>query len=261
MKRGFTGFVLLIHAALVLTAGSQETPHFLKPLDPIGFSEKEILQLLLITQPSPHPARVDVGSPILWVYWRNIHGHHLLKLRKDRLYQRDLPPKRDPFNGPDVPYEEVFQLALSRAEDLEVHQKFTSMKEYEGVDVKTMQTSVPDEVAERLITLWDALTRTLQYPASSSGGGRHRYEGQHFIAGFNGPPNISSERRLGGVWEPKDGPLFDFANISMKLHQLFLKPEPIDPFNTGSPKASTTESLHKEIIASCKLLEAKLNKR
>ena len=257
MKRSFTGLVRLVLAAAVLTAHSQETPQFLEPIDAIGFSEKEVLELLLSPQPSPHPARVEVGYRILWVYWRNIYGHHLLVLRKDKVYQKDLSPSLDPFKPDDVPYEGVFQLVLSKVEDPNVHQKITSGKEHKGIDVKTMQTSVPNEVADRMITLWDALTRTLQYGASYSGGDRHRYQGHHFIAGFDGTPDKSSGRRLGGVWSPKDGPLFDFANISMKLYQL-VQPMPIDPFRTT---AWSPESTQREIISSCELLEAKLKKR
>jgi hypothetical protein len=263
MIRSFAGLVLVLLSASVLTVYSQETPSFLEPIDPIGFGEKEILELLLLPQPSPHPKRVEVGSPFLWVYWRNVYGNHLLTLRKDRVYQRDLPPSLDPFKAHDVPYKEIFQLALSEAEDPNVHWKITSMKEHEVIDVKTMQTSIPDEVAVRLITLWDALTRTLQYGDSHSGGGHHRYQGHHFIAGFDGPPNKSSGRRLGGVWSPKDGPLFDFANISMNLYQL-VNPMPIDPFKTTSQNdqtAVTSEVALRAIISSCELLEAKLKKR
>ncbi len=246
---------MLALAATVLSAYSQETPHFLEPIDPIGFNEKEILELLRAAQPDAHPTRVEVGYTILWVYWRNIHGHHILKLRKDRVYQRDLPPSRDPFEAPDVPYEDVFTLALSKVVVPNLHQ-------LEGIDVKTTQTSVPDEVADRLMTLWDALTRTLQYRTGYSGGGRHRYEGHFFIAGLEEPP---SGRRIGGVHAPTDGPLFDFANISVKLHQL-VEPVPviIDPFKLTVPKKQpgwSPELLQREIIASCKLLEAKLKKR
>jgi hypothetical protein len=259
-KRSFKGFVMMALLATALTAYSQEAPSFLEPIDTLGLREKKALQLFHSALSNEHQERVEIGPAILWLYWRHANELHMLKLRKDKVYQRDLPlipiPDPDPFAGPDVPYEEVFTLAFSKVLIVHIH-------ELKGIDIKnikTTQTSVSRDFTDRLIAVWNALTRTLQYRDSYPGGRGYNYEDYVFIAGINGPG--PGGERIGCVVQPSNGPLFEFASLSMKLRRL-VEPLPIeaDPTTSKPQTGWSPELLQQEIIAACTLLEAKLKKR